>query len=91
MNTSLASDGGALIVFLLLLLGGAALYFLPSMIAIFRGHRNALGLLVLNLFLGWTLVGWVIALVWSLYQEQAAQPVQHHPEQTSGNPFGRFD
>lgn len=44
-------------------------YFIPSTIAHARSHRNALAVAVLNLFLGWTLVGWVVALVWSLYVE----------------------
>jgi hypothetical protein len=40
------------------------LYFLPTMIAVARGHRNALPIFILNLFLGWTFLGWIVALVW---------------------------
>jgi threonine/homoserine/homoserine lactone efflux protein len=43
----------------------AILYFLPTIIAFIRKKTNAVSILLLNLFLGWTLVGWVIALVWS--------------------------
>lgn len=43
----------------------AVLYFLPSIIAISRDHPNATGIFILNLFLGWTLLGWVGALIWS--------------------------
>jgi len=43
-----------------------ALYFLPSIIAGVRDHRNGASIAVLNLFLGWTFIGWVVALVWSL-------------------------
>lgn len=42
-------------------------YFLPFLIALLRGHRNVLGVFVLNLFLGWTMLGWIAALVWSLW------------------------
>lgn len=42
-----------------------ALYFLPTIIALLRGHRNALAIFLLNFFLGWTFIGWVVALVWS--------------------------
>jgi Superinfection immunity protein len=42
------------------------LYFLPSIIAAARHHRNATAIFVLNLLLGWTFLGWVAALVWSL-------------------------
>jgi hypothetical protein len=42
------------------------LYFLPAIVASCREHHNKSAILALNLFLGWTFVGWVIALVWSL-------------------------
>lgn len=42
-----------------------ALYFLPTIIALLRGHRNSLAIFLLNFFLGWTFFGWVVALVWS--------------------------
>lgn len=45
---------------------GFILYFLPSIIAFVRGKRDAVSILVLNIFLGWTLIGWVVALVWAL-------------------------
>ena len=44
---------------------GIILYFTPVIVATNRKHRNAGAIAVLNLFLGWTLVGWVAALVWS--------------------------
>ena len=40
-------------------------YFLPTFVAILRDHHNATAIGVLNFFLGWTFLGWVIALVWS--------------------------
>lgn len=39
------------------------IYFLPSIVG--RNKANAQAILVLNFFLGWTLLGWVIALVWA--------------------------
>lgn len=41
-------------------------YFLPSVIGFRRGHHNAAAILALNILLGWTFIGWVAALVWSL-------------------------
>ena len=41
-------------------------YFIPSFMAYRRQHRNRLAILAMNLFLGWTFLGWVGALVWSL-------------------------
>lgn len=43
----------------------SALYFLPTIIAHNRGHEIA-GVLLLNLFFGWTGIGWVALLLWSL-------------------------
>lgn len=39
---------------------------LPSVIAFVRRHHNRYAILVLNVLLGWTAVGWAVALVWSL-------------------------
>jgi hypothetical protein len=44
----------------------ALLYWTPSVVAYRRGHRNAAAILALNLFLGWTVLGWIVALVWAL-------------------------
>lgn len=41
-------------------------YFIPSIIAAARGHKDTMGITILNIFLGWTLLGWVVALVWSV-------------------------
>jgi hypothetical protein len=40
-------------------------YFFPSIIAVTRGHHNALAIFLLNLFLGWTGLGWLGALIWA--------------------------
>jgi hypothetical protein len=40
-------------------------YFIPSIVAYAREHHNRLAILVLNLFLGWSFLGWVVALVWA--------------------------
>ena len=43
----------------------AIIYFAPYFIAKDRNKSNAIAILVLNIFLGWTLIGWVVALVWA--------------------------
>jgi Superinfection immunity protein len=48
------------------------LYWLPTIVAIARHTHSALGVATLNFFLGWTGVGWVLALLWAL----AASPPQ---------------
>jgi hypothetical protein len=44
---------------------GFVFYFLPSIVALVRGKRDTLSICLLNFFLGWTLIGWIIALVWA--------------------------
>ena len=51
---------------LLLIVLFFALYFLPTLIAFLRQHKNKPAIFLLNLFLGWTVLGWVVSLVWSV-------------------------
>jgi hypothetical protein len=41
-------------------------YFIPTVIAFTSGKKDAKAIFVLNLFLGWTGIGWLIALIWSI-------------------------
>jgi len=51
-------------------------YFLPGIIAAAREHQQSTAIFVLNLFLGWTFLGWVVALVWALTATDNL-PVKH--------------
>lgn len=53
------SDGLILLAIML------AIYFLPTIVASTRGHQSAGAIFFLNLLLGWTMLGWVVAFVWS--------------------------
>ncbi len=44
---------------------GVLMMFLPTLIALLRGHHNAFAIFLTNLLLGWTVIGWLIALIWS--------------------------
>lgn len=59
MNTVLA--------FLLLILF-LMVYFMPTVYA--HGKRNFQSIFIVNLFLGWTIIGWVVALAWACYKEK---------------------
>jgi Superinfection immunity protein len=48
------------------------MYWLPTIVAIVRRTPSALGVAMLNFFLGWTVIGWIIALVIAL----AAYPAE---------------
>lgn len=42
------------------------IYMIPTCVAASRRHRNTIAIAVLNIFFGWTLLGFVGCLVWSL-------------------------
>jgi len=56
-----AGSNGIVVLFI-----AALLYLLPTLFAAARGNSNTLAIFALNLLLGWTVLGWVLALVWSL-------------------------
>lgn len=64
---------------------GIVLYFLPWMIAANRGHHNAGAIAALNFFLGWSVIGWVIALVWALSNPAPTEP------QPQARPYGHAE
>jgi len=41
------------------------IYFLPSIVALARSKRDLLAIFLLNFFLGWSVIGWIVALVWA--------------------------
>ncbi|GAA4276177.1 superinfection immunity protein [Aquimarina mytili] len=53
-------------VLVIMLIVGVCFYFIPSIIALLRMKKNLVAIIALNFFLGWSLIGWVVSLVWSL-------------------------
>lgn len=51
-------------------LGGSIVYFIPSVIAISYNRKQAPAIIVLNLVLGCTFIGWVVALVWACVEDR---------------------
>jgi hypothetical protein len=48
------------------------LYFVPAAEAYDRAHPNAILISLLNIFAGWTVIGWIVAFVWA----QRISPVE---------------
>lgn len=55
-----SNGGGGAAVFVVIIVIGA--YFLPTIVAVARKVTNQGSVAVINFFLGWTLIGWVVAL-----------------------------
>ena len=64
-QTAASSSGGGWALILLILI--ALSYFVPWVIGWCRGACNLFLLFLVNLFLGWTLVGWVFAMAWAIF------------------------
>jgi uncharacterized membrane protein len=55
---------------LILLAIVVCIYFIPAIVAYDRKHPSRAGILTLNLFLGWTFIGWVVSLAWAFSGER---------------------
>lgn len=78
LDTSTDTSGGSPLVGLILLVLIVGAYFIPTFVANSRHNINTGAVLVINLFLGWTLLGWIVALAMAAggaTKEQAAHTV----------------
>jgi hypothetical protein len=50
------------------------LYFIPAIVAKAQERRQFVAIFMLNLLLGWTVLGWVGALIWALIEDRPAPP-----------------
>ena len=55
----------------IMILVAVLVYFLPAMIAMYRNHLNAAAIFMTNFLLGWTIIGWIVALIWALTNSPA--------------------
>jgi hypothetical protein len=49
--------------------GAVLVYFIPFLVALMRRCKDKKNILLINLFLGWTIIGWVIALIQAFSQK----------------------
>jgi Superinfection immunity protein len=51
------------------------IYMLPTLIAFGREHPHRQDIIVVNLLLGWTLIGWIAVFLWALLTRTEEEPV----------------
>jgi|ERR1700737_511708 len=70
-STGAGAIGGLFILVIVL-----GLYFVPGILATARHAKNAAAVWVIDIFLGWTMVGWVVALAMAFGEtrEEADRP-----------------
>ena len=57
------------LLFGLALIPFGAIHFLPTIVAAIRNSRHLLAIFLINLFLSWTGIGWIVALIWAFTSE----------------------
>ena len=61
-----------------------ALYLLPTFEAWLKRHPNLASIALLNVFLGWTLLGWVVSMVWAFKKTEPVQAYVAPPPMPPG-------
>ncbi len=54
---------------LIILVATGIVYFMPWFVAVLRDHQQRFMVGLLNLLLGWTLIGWVVAFLWATFSQ----------------------
>jgi len=57
------------------------LYWLPTIHAASNKHHNAGAIGLVNLFFGWTVLGWIVAFIWAATKPPAQPQLPHYPMQ----------
>jgi hypothetical protein len=89
--TTVREASGAMVVLFILFLGG---YFVPSIVALVKKKRNTGAIVLVNVLLGWTVIGWIVALVWAVTNDvpvvQVNQNYYGQPTPQAGSVGDRF-
>lgn len=64
-------------------------YFIPGAVAYARHHSRPHVVLLFNLLIGWTLIGWVMTLVWAISNPEAGITPAPMGSQLGPQPGGR--
>lgn len=40
-------------------------FWMPTIVAVMNQHPSAVMIFLINLFFGWTFIGWLIAMIWA--------------------------
>jgi hypothetical protein len=64
-NIMADGDPTSLLIILTLVLFALISYFLPKVVASKRHKAEKVAIFVISLFLGWSLIGWAVALTWA--------------------------
>lgn len=88
-NWGFGTDEAIAIIFMMIIPGilTQCIYFLPYVIANSKGHEQETAIFILNLFAGWTIIAWIIALVWAFTKKSTAMP---HKNLSNADEIAKF-
>lgn len=72
-----SAEGAVYMIAILFLLVGALLYFVPTAVAQYRKASNMTAVILINLLLGWTMIGWVVALIMAFAGDSGEAAKRH--------------
>lgn len=75
-----------LLISFVMIVAGFAIYFLPAIVANRRKATHEISIFWVNLFLGWSVLGWFAVLIWSV-AETNPEPI---PEKWSKSSLGHW-
>lgn len=56
---------GTLMLWYVGIFAGLLIYMVPTLTAMVRGHSKVALIGVVNVLVGWTIIGWIAAMVWT--------------------------
>ena len=83
------NQAGGVAFGLVFIIIGIAAYFIPGIIGSIRRVPNTGSVWVVNIFLGWTIVGWIIALAMAVRSQTMPGTVRRGWQQGGPLPTGR--
>ena len=73
---------------IVLFLIAVLIYLIPSLVALNNKKANSGAIFALNLLLGWSIIGWVGALIWAITKDKQPDRIQIFNETYNGNELG---
>ena len=71
VHEGLTAGAGGLVIIAIVL----GCYFIPTIVAFGRKHPQRGPILALNFLLGWSVIGWIAAFIWSLVSPPPPQTI----------------
>lgn len=61
-----AGDSHSALIWVIIGMVILVIHFVPSYVAYSNNHRSRALILLLNIIMGWTGIGWIVLLIWAL-------------------------